>query len=79
MVFNSQGVDRHGSKPLPQPSPNVVIVFIKLVRANRAQVFKASTISNVRRNQTILVHFVSCFRQKYASIPVCYVKTYYIH
>ena len=54
-------------------------VFIKLVRAKRAQVFKASTISNVRRNRTIFVPFVSRFWQKYVSVPMCYVKTYYIY
>ena len=48
-------------------------VFIKLVCAKHAQVFKASTISNVRRNRTIFVPFVSHFRQKYVSIPICYV------
>ena len=58
--------DRHGSKPLPQASPNVVIVFIKLVRANSAQVFKASTISNVRRNQTI---FCELFPAKVCFYP----------
>ena len=58
---------------------NLNVCFIKLVRAKCAQVFKVSTISNVRRNRTIFVPFVGRFRQKYVSVPICYVKTYYIH